>query len=70
MAKPKLNAFGADHPAHDTRCTGRYCVAADGGRQAFIDATIIALFARGWPQETMFERAEQLWVKRQEHAAK
>lgn len=70
MAKPKQPAFGPDHPAHDTRCTGQYCVAADGGRQAFIDACIILLHARGWPQETMFERAEQLWAKRQEHAAK
>ena len=41
--------------------------AGDGGRQAFIDAAAIALFAAGWPQKTLWQRAEHLWQTRQDH---
>lgn len=36
-------------------------------RQSFIDRTVIALFARGYPQDKLFERAELLWRLREEN---
>lgn len=36
-------------------------------RQRFIDACVIALFARGWPKDTLFQRAEELWRMREEY---
>ena len=36
-------------------------------RQQLLDRTAIALFARGWPEETLFMRAERFLKLRDEH---
>ena len=36
-------------------------------RRAFVDATVIQLFARGWPEKGLFPQAERLWALRQAH---
>lgn len=36
-------------------------------RQEFIDRAVIALYASGWPQKSLFERAEHLWSLREQH---
>lgn len=60
---PNLECPTSDGPlvAHLTE------VAAGAEKQSFIDRTIIALFARGYPQEKLFERAELLWRLREEN---
>lgn len=43
--------------------------AVDTERQAFVDLTAIALFARGWPDKNVYTQAEKLWALRGAHLA-
>lgn len=40
---------------------------AEGKRQAFIDQTAIAMFARGFPLANLWTHCEKLWASREAH---